>query len=172
DRSGSPVLADVSNLLNSSLNGTSRTFTVRPELAALICPTILSNASFSDVPEAPYASQIVSDPLRAAGPVDASPWVAAGWVAPVVGALPDGPHALATRVRVASSPTSRIGLFIVCVVSSVCRAKPQRSGPSSWIRPVGAVDDRSLWVTAAARNTPPMPRTHRPHVAPVTRSEE
>src|SRR6266566_2002008 len=77
-RSGPPPdAASVSNLLKSWLNGTSRTLTVRPALADLTLATILSNAVFSALPEAPYASQIVIVPDSAAAlglaPSDAAP---------------------------------------------------------------------------------------------------
>src|SRR5689334_8832124 len=127
--SGSPVLADVSNLLNRSLNGTSRTFTVRSGFAVLTWPTILSNASFSDVPEAPYASQIVRVPVSEGAWVAASvaASVAPGVVAPgVVGAvvaLPP-PHAATTMATTPNSPANRIGFFIPVLSPLVRSAVP------------------------------------------------
>src|SRR5664279_3344607 len=66
-RSGpAPDAAWVSKFVNRLANGTSVTVTVSPGFAVLTAATILSNASFSALPEAPYASQIVSVPLSAA----------------------------------------------------------------------------------------------------------
>src|SRR5664279_3148931 len=66
-RSGpAPDAACVSKFVNRLLNGTSVTVTVRPGFAVLTAATILSKASFSAVPDAPYASQIVNAPLSAA----------------------------------------------------------------------------------------------------------
>ena len=112
-----PAAACVSKFVNRLLNGTSVTVTLRPGFAAMTLATILSKASFSLVPDAPYASQIVSEPVSGAAdgaPAEgATPPLAGGATLGVVPVEPAGvgvaavPQALTARARAARVLSTR-----------------------------------------------------------------
>jgi hypothetical protein len=95
---------------------------VRPGLAVLTAPTMVVKASISAVPEAPYASQMVTVPLRVA----AAGVTAAVEPAVVGGAVTTGAglgvalleHA-ATRIVAATSEPTRVIVFIGIWFSSL-----------------------------------------------------